>query len=247
MSLKFLTKPKAETGVPPPRSAADIAAALTQLEAKLPEYEQHVANAALLAADAPTEEATAALKAALSAQADHNSAIGALRAAHGAALRRDADQVAAKQLDVLSGQADRVTKLLERRERVSAELSAALETAADAFRRLLDLSQRAAIAHVAGDPTKAMLTYALGEPQVKMLVANEVYRLGGFQPRLGGSVETPSFPGAIAPHRDVPPERTPALVDVIKAADDAAIAAQNAKLERLRAAAGRRATHGRFR
>lgn len=224
---------------PPAQTAASMLARLDHLESQLPSLTEIHANAAFAAEAEPTPANAEAAEEALAAVTRQETAIRNLRSAHAVAAKRETATAEALKIEALAEQAGRVEKLLAKREKVAAELAAALSQACDAFRRLVDLSERAAVAHIGGEPVQAMLHYALGPAPLQRLVAIEAYRLSGVEPLLANpEAHRAQFPGSQRPDQPIPRNQIKPFVDAIREADDFAASNQNEKIAKLRAAAG---------
>jgi hypothetical protein len=112
-----------------------------------------------------------------------------------------------------------VRQHLHARDRAAVELSAALETAAEAWRTMLERSDKASRVFFGPDhrwPQEALC----GLQDLRRLVEGEIYRIGAGSATRNGVARDQALPGAVCHDLRLAnqPERVPALVDVLKTA-----------------------------
>jgi hypothetical protein len=230
-NLSNLFPPSKTATAPSTRTAAELETAINNLRASLPDLES---KQALLALDA-AEMADGAEAAYADATAEIDSAtsrIRALTSALSAARSREGKANAQKVYDVRKVQTENCQRLLERSEKLAAQLSEKLEGAVKDFRALIDLREKAKLAYPGGNPA---LFLKLTPPQITALVEAELWRLGG-QPFIGGPREPayPSFPGGVQIDVRKPPAEGQSLADAIREADDYASTEMNKSLAAIK-------------
>ncbi len=137
-----------------------------------------------------------------------------LKEAHGAALARDEAEIIRQRASLHKVQLATVKRKLELRDQAAQELADAFGTVAKSWHTMIDASKAAKAATPVGTQwPESGLPDLADFDGIKMLVANEMYRVAG-DPKLGNRQ---SFPGsAPTAGNENQPEAIEALVDRMK-------------------------------
>ena len=141
----------------------------------------------------------AGYQAAVAAVTACNADISRLQSALVGANARSREQAEAAQRAAQAAVRERVGTLLEQRLPVAEKIEKAITTLVQAWRELIEISDKALTAYPGGPPPSGM---ALSNFELSALVAAEMFRLGSVPPITGRPVigrQIPSLPGPRSP------------------------------------------------
>lgn len=189
---KTTTPTPAEPAQKPAVTVRDIEARLIKFAQRLAHLEDGLSAIALQAVEG-TQGEQKAYEDALAEIASLKSAIERLSTAKAAAERRDRAILTEKQKQKRAAHIARVSKIVEQRSPLAAELQAAIETACDRYRKLLALTDKARMAWPGG-PAHVPVG-CLSTAGIKLSVEHQHFKSGAVIDR-GIFKEGPSYPGA---------------------------------------------------
>jgi hypothetical protein len=167
-------------------------------------------------------------------ESEYRAAVDAVAAAHRdierlqsamvGANARSREQAEAQQRAAQAAVRERISKLLEQRLPVAEKIEKAITTLVQAWRELIEISDRALAAYPGGPPPSGL---ALSNSELIILVAGEMARLGNVPPITGRPVigrQIPSLPAPRSPDfmlQGMPERITPLRVAIERANETA--------------------------